>query len=145
MKAKLDFLMKNKGLSASSLARKLEIQPSGISHILTGRNKPSFDLVARILRAFPDVNPDWLLLDADEPFRIGGSASAAPTLEESLDDELQHQSLFDAPSNIPFSESFVEQKNEQRVISSIANNGAKRIERIIVLYSDHSFDCYTDL
>jgi hypothetical protein len=86
-----------------------------------------------------------LLLDADEPFRIGGSASAAPTLEESLDDELQHQSLFDAPSNIPFSESFVEQKNEQRVISSIANNGAKRIERIIVLYSDHSFDCYTDL
>ena len=55
MKAKFEFLLKNKGLNATSLARMLEIQPSGLSHILSGRNKPSFDLVVKILKAFPDV------------------------------------------------------------------------------------------
>ena len=69
MKEKLEFLLKNKGLTATSLARLLEIQPSGLSHILSGRNKPSFDLVVKILKAFPDVNPDWLLLDSTEIFR----------------------------------------------------------------------------
>lgn len=69
MKDKLELLLREKQLNATSLARLLEIQPSGISHILSGRNKPSFDLVVKILRAFPDVNPDWLLLDSTEVWR----------------------------------------------------------------------------
>ena len=77
MKAKFEFLLKNKGLNATSLARMLEIQPSGLSHILSGRNKPSFDLVVKILKIFPDVNPDWLLLDSGQIFR--GDATATPS------------------------------------------------------------------
>ena len=66
MREKLLNLMKSEQLTASKLAELLDIQPSGISHILSGRNKPSFDLVQKILRRFPRVNPDWLLLDKDE-------------------------------------------------------------------------------
>ena len=67
MREKLLNLMKSEQLTASKLAELLDIQPSGISHILGGRNKPSFDLVQKILRRFPQVNPDWLLLDKGEP------------------------------------------------------------------------------
>ena len=141
MKEKLEFLIKNKGLSSTSLARLLEIQPSGVSHIMSGRNKPSFDLVTKILRAFPDINPDWLLLDADEPFRSG---AATPTPEEQNFDLLQHQQLFAQQDNIEFSESLSELKNEQRPISSVVKNGTKRIARIIVLYEDHSFESYSE-
>ena len=45
MREKLLSLMKNENLTPSKLAELLGIQPSGISHILAGRNKPSFDLV----------------------------------------------------------------------------------------------------
>ena len=69
MKEKLEYLLREKQLSATSLARLLDIQPSGISHIMSGRNKPSFDLVVKILSVFPDINPDWLLLDSDEVYR----------------------------------------------------------------------------
>lgn len=65
MKEKLQQLMKSEGLTSSRMAEILGIQPSGISHILAGRNKPGFDLLQKILRRFPRVNPDWLLLRTD--------------------------------------------------------------------------------
>ena len=71
MKAKLQHLIKSEGLTASRFAEMLEIQPAGVSHILAGRNKPSFDLLQKILRRFPKINPDWLLLDSDKMYREG--------------------------------------------------------------------------
>jgi transcriptional regulator with XRE-family HTH domain len=48
-------------ISASVLAEKIDVQRSSISHILSGRNKPSLDFVLKILKAFPDVELYWLL------------------------------------------------------------------------------------
>ena len=58
MREKLLDLMKNEGLKPSQLAELLGINPAGISHILAGRNKPGFDLLQKILRRFPRINPD---------------------------------------------------------------------------------------
>ena len=79
MKAKLQHLIKSEGLTASRFAEMLEIQPAGVSHILAGRNKPSFDLLQKILRRFQKINPDWLLLDSDQMYREGwdGSGNSA--------------------------------------------------------------------
>jgi len=49
------------GESASSFAEKIGVQRSSISHILSGRNKPSLDFVLRVLSSFPDVELYWLL------------------------------------------------------------------------------------
>lgn len=61
--------MKREGLKPSQLAEMLGINPAGISHILKDRNKPSFDLLQKILRRFPQINPDWLLLDSTQMYR----------------------------------------------------------------------------
>ncbi len=71
MREKLQHLIKSEGLTASRFAEILEIQPAGVSHILAGRNKPSFDLLQKILRRFPKINPDWLLLDSEQMYRDG--------------------------------------------------------------------------
>ena len=79
MREKLLDLMKNEGLKPSQLAELLGITPAGISHILAGRNKPGFDLLQKILRRFPRINPDWLLLDSDKMYRDEPPAqSSAP-------------------------------------------------------------------
>ena len=75
MRDKLLLLMKKEGLTSSRLAELLGIQPSSISHILGGRNKPSFDFVQKILRRFPNINPDWLLIDKGEMYRNASSAT----------------------------------------------------------------------
>ena len=69
MREKLLDLMKSEGLKSSQLADMLGINPAGISHILAGRNKPGFDLLQKILRRFPRISPDWLLLDSGPMYR----------------------------------------------------------------------------
>jgi hypothetical protein len=82
MEAKLRQLMKHEGINSTRLAEILGIQASGISHIMSGRNKPSFDFIHKLLQRFPQINPDWLLLDKgpmyrDEIKNKGGQSSAS--------------------------------------------------------------------
>lgn len=48
-------------LSPSQLAQKLGVQRSGISHILSGRNRPGLDFIVKLLQVFPQIDADWLL------------------------------------------------------------------------------------
>lgn len=49
------------GETASSFAEKIEVQRSSISHILSGRNKPSLDFILKVLNSYPEVELYWLL------------------------------------------------------------------------------------
>ena len=48
-------------LTNSSFADKIGVPRSSISHILSGRNNPSLDLIIKILKSFPEINADFLL------------------------------------------------------------------------------------
>lgn len=143
MKEKLEFLLRTKNLTATTLARMLEIQPSGLSHILSGRNKPSFDLVVKILKAFPDINPDWLLLNDDSVYRdLVPASQVSPTQQSNVDHDSQN-SLFGVAENIETTATKLETKNELPNIFATPQNCGKTVERIIILYSDKSFDSYS--
>ena len=58
---RLEKILKYYGLSASAFADKIAVQRSTISHLLTGRNKPSLEFVLKIVKSFPEVNLYWLL------------------------------------------------------------------------------------
>ncbi|MFR9527876.1 MAG: helix-turn-helix transcriptional regulator [Rikenellaceae bacterium] len=158
--------MKSEGLTSSRLAEILEMQPSGISHIVSGRNKPSFDLLQKILRRFPKINPDWLLLDSDQIYReqsrdalplpsgensnssidlfdlgavsLGGESS--PVSQKNGDQSSASTPGF-APQNMPEN---MPQNSPQNVSQFPPIFGAKnaQVERIIILYSDGTFSTY---
>lgn len=69
MQERLKKLMRAEGLNSTRLAELLGIQASGISHIMSGRNKPSYDFLIKLLHRFPNLNPDWLLLDKGPMYR----------------------------------------------------------------------------
>jgi transcriptional regulator with XRE-family HTH domain len=48
-------------LSRLEFANKIGISNAVLSHISSGRNKASTDLIISILKNFEDVNPEWLL------------------------------------------------------------------------------------
>jgi transcriptional regulator with XRE-family HTH domain len=54
-------LLDQLGLSPSTFAERIGVQRSSVSHILSGRNKPSVDFLEKILHAFPRVNVEWLI------------------------------------------------------------------------------------
>jgi transcriptional regulator with XRE-family HTH domain len=58
---RLKKVMQFYGISASAFADKIGVQRSSISHILSGRNKPSLEFVMKVLSSYPEVELYWLL------------------------------------------------------------------------------------
>ncbi|MEM6517480.1 MAG: helix-turn-helix domain-containing protein [Bacteroidota bacterium] len=107
--------------TASSFAEKIGVQRSSISHILSGRNKPSLDFVLKILSAYPDVELYWLL-NGKGKFP---SATIAQNDETAIDPIKPN---LDAST-----------PNEKTVATHSNKDGEKSIERIIIFYSDGTF------
>lgn len=53
--------MKSVDINANSLALLINVNRSTISHILSGRNKPSIDILDKIIDKYPDLNTNWLI------------------------------------------------------------------------------------
>ena len=154
MREKLLDLMKNEGLKPSQLAEMLEINPAGVSHILAGRNKPGFDLLQKILRRFPQINPDWLLLDSPKMYRdtpatqIAGIADSPAPSSPTSDGDLFRQT---ASPTIRTSESHPAENTQQAEVGTMsaaelmAIKGAttSNVERVVLFYDDHTFEHFT--
>ena len=56
-------IISDNGLTNSSFADKIGVPRSTISHILSGRNNPSLDIIIKILHSFDEINADFLLKD----------------------------------------------------------------------------------
>jgi len=69
MNKRLQTLLEIEHLSPSQLADTLGIQRGGISHLLSGRNKPSFDFLQKVLYKFPDINAEWLITGNGKPVK----------------------------------------------------------------------------
>ena len=156
---KIELLIKRKQMSSSQFADVLGIPRSSISHILSGRNKPSLDVVQKILTAFPEVSAEDLLFE-DRTLIVAGTKLPTPTSQETL----PLNNLFDAPNDTA-SESFKNNLPESTIVRSnlrrsvkesnltpttMSNSGSenvptsirslqKKIDRVIIFYSDGTF------
>ena len=61
IKDRVQKILNSSGLSASEFSKKLNIQRSRLSHILSGRNKPTLEIIVRINKNFPNYTLDWLI------------------------------------------------------------------------------------
>lgn len=66
MNNRIKVILNEYGLSASKFADMIGVQASGISHIISGRNKPGYDFIIKVMENFPEIDPDWLLLGKGE-------------------------------------------------------------------------------
>ena len=126
-------------LSASAFADKISIQRSGISHLLSGRNKPSLDFIAKVYENFPEINLYWLLY---------GKGNFLLEDEKKIETQFKEDKI-NANSNQPnlFSESeknIVENKTSTEFENSYLQikNSDKKIEQIAIFYSDGSCSIY---
>ena len=61
MYLRLKVWMDNKGLKSSQLADFIGVNRSTVSHVLSGRNKPSIDFLHKLLEKYPYLNSNWLI------------------------------------------------------------------------------------
>ena len=144
MREKLQKLMASEQLTASRFAELLGIQPSGVTHLLGGRNKPSFDLVQKILRRFPHINPDWLLLDSEQMYRADAELTndqSNQTSNEVAETPVNVEKI-SATQNTTISEGSTSANNSIERLATIGAVNRKNVKRVIVLFDDHTFESF---
>lgn len=109
-------IMDSHKLNAGSFADRIGVQRSNVSHVLSGRNKPSFDFVEKLLLAFPRVSAEWLFTGKQSPSDQELSASVEIKNKETLTGSV-------APERSP-----------GRI------EGNKKIVKTLVFYEDFTFD-----
>ena len=147
MKERIERILKEKSLSSNKLAEMLEVQPSGISHILSGRNKPSMDFITKLLTVFPDISPDWFILGKGDMYRTATnptqpavSVTAAPPV--SISDASQPSAIRPTPqiaeqdlfSAAPATQS--RQSSDRNFSDSTSGQSAKKF------FSDHTVESF---
>ncbi len=111
-------------LSASSFADKIHVQRSSISHLLSGRNKPSLDFVLKVVKEFDEVELYWLL---------NGKGTFAKTIPTPI-------ATIKKEESVKFKSLVVETKDNSEGQLRTGNN--KTIERIVLFYTDGTFKEY---
>ncbi len=71
MKDRIRQIMENEQLTSAKFADKLQLNRAVISHILTGRNNASLDVVTKILSEMNYINPEWLLTGNGNMYKDG--------------------------------------------------------------------------
>ncbi len=129
-------------LSATRFADIIGVQKSSISHILSGRNKPSFDFIEKILIKFPDISPEWLILGKGSMYRGSVQTNLFETTIEKEPDILS--TPMDAVIETPLLSSDKQSVSSKSDVSYPLQNTikGKSIERVLVFYKDKTFSEY---
>lgn len=118
-------------LSAAAFADKIGVQRSSISHILSGRNKPSLDFILKVLDTFPTLDSDWLLLGKDSS-QIPNVTTPPSLFPEEAPNESAQKENVQPP---------LPQHNEPIETHTSSD---KEVERVTVFYTDGTCSTYTN-
>lgn len=69
MNNRLQQFLELENITPARLADTLGVQRSGLSHILSGRNKPGFEFLTKLLTKFPHINSEWLMMGKGKPYK----------------------------------------------------------------------------
>jgi DNA-binding XRE family transcriptional regulator len=140
---RLEIILDYYSLNASSFADKIGAQRSSMSHLLSGRNKPSLDFILKIVDFFPDVDLYWLLIGK-------GTFPINPATIENLNSAAFDSNIAPAVTSIdllnkdltPIDLNTDAAKTKQ-IIKTIANESTEEIEKIVFFYKNGAFKIYS--
>ncbi len=86
-------ILEYSGFTASEFADEIDVQRSSISHIISGRNKPSLEFIVKIKNRFPEISWDWIILGQGEMLQNDSALSTSES-KINLEEENSSPDLF---------------------------------------------------
>lgn len=145
MKDRIQAFLQSENKSYAQFAEEIGVQPSGISHILSGRNNPSLDFVTKMLHRYPALSAEWLLFGRGSMYKF----VSQPTLFDvempnssynATEEPGASDSLADGPE---FPERAEKGAGFEKSLPENDHRTAKQLIRIVMFYSDKTFTEYT--
>ena len=142
MQDRLQQFLQLEQLTPARLSDIIGVQRSGLSHILSGRNKPGFDFIQRLLTKFPTLSADWLITGKGKMYKEvnNGSSFREPKINsERSNDQIIEDSADNEQDSIDFTGS---QPFENPIKVATGNYVQKNrlLKKVILVYSDNTFE-----
>lgn len=112
-------------LTASSFAERIDVGRASISHILSGRNKPSLDFVMKIVKEFSEVELYWLINGK-------GHFPKSTNVSQPLEKQKPQKEEVSVSQNT----------TSQKVMRSVDNSA--EISKVIIFYKDGRFEVFDE-
>ena len=137
MKERILEFLRTENKSSAQFAEEIGVQPSGISHILSGRNNPSLDFVLKMLEKYQFLSVDWLLFGKGDMYR---NAPMKTLFDDNYKDNINDSTrLKESKSTSPFV------RKDENIKDLDINDGKldsaheNPVTRIVYFYSDKTF------
>lgn len=140
MKDRIVKIMERERMGQAQFASAIGIQRAAMSHIISGRNNPSLDVMLKILHRYPQLNPDWLLFGKGEMLRSSDSS-----VEQAEDQaKIPPQLHLMADDHVEVSQAALNTEREplEKQMAISVEKTSKTVSRIMVFYSDNTYDTF---
>lgn len=141
MKERIIDFLKAENKSSAQMAEEIGVQPSGISHILSGRNNPSLDFVLKMLEKYKYLSPEWLLFGKGTMFR---DEQMQTLFSESIN-HVKHENVFnpvvDSGTHIIDNQNII-QKNDIAESTISEKKDESKVIKIVWFYNNNRFEEY---
>ncbi|MFZ4456815.1 MAG: helix-turn-helix domain-containing protein [Bacteroidales bacterium] len=141
MLARIQQLMVDKGLNLSTFADEIGVKRTTMTHTMSGRNNPSLDIVSKILERYNDISSDWLIFGRGVKYKSNAPIQQAlfedmpVTEKEAIQVVAQNGDMNEALPSTPLPILGLQLDNN-------VQKNSKRIDRIMIFYSDKSFETF---
>lgn len=148
---RINLILRAKNITAKQFAEEIGIQPSGMSHIMGGRNNPSLEFVSKVIRRYPEIDANWLLLGKGEMYasEVTKRVDSEPTLfSEPAPAPAVVPQPIEEPVAAPIQESdleplpVAEEPVVQEKMPSPEVEEGRHLVKILMFYDDHTFEEY---
>lgn len=141
IKDRLAHILRAKNLTATQFAEMMQIQPSNVSHLLSGRNKPSLDFLIKLKALFPEYNFDWIILGKKPITCSDSNLIQNNSLFEQIEDTNSMElHLSDNHSNL--NSERLNHIDISKEGSPLVSYNYEGLRQIIYVYADHTFEIY---
>ena len=144
MKERILQLLDLEHLTPSKFADLIGVQRSSVSHILSDRNKPSFDFLQKTLKTFPGLKAEWLML-GDGPIYDQMGREGVDLFNQDVPETAEHESFetqdLQQAVSLPLEPPPAENQDIQDIEEDLSTKHRKVVQ-VMLLYDDDTFISY---
>ncbi len=143
MKERILAFLQSENKSAAQFAEEIGVQPSGISHIISGRNNPSLDFVMKMLYKYSSLSAEWLLFGRGAMYKY----TSQPTLfdiplSEGVSGEAVDEVTGLPPESVLSAESHETLSGSGSLRKDEPGTNDKVLTKVLLFYSDKTCSEY---
>ncbi len=144
MKDRIVQIMEQEGMTSARFADSIGVKRSIMSHILSGRNNPSLDVLLKIISRFEYLSTDWVLFGKEPMFKHQLSPNAYIAGEQPQDEfafEMMNHDDITGDADEPVSgDNTPSSAAEIKRPAPLKVPPGRRVSKIMVFYSDNTFE-----